>query len=336
MDSDYLIDRYHSLRRTADRLAGLGWRSEREDGQKRRYEMTAEVLDRFADYVFGGIGFEVSDFLGLSPATDGSLIRRPLPTAEQRQSYLEQIAAKTRALEESFHAARVPPETWLPLIAADGVAGGFLLKLKIHGREILVSDHTLRVAPRALNMRSALGAIPPSILEIGGGHGRFVRDVMKLSPGTRVTYCDLPFNLLLAARYLSLVFPGDVQLAWDDEAIDDTFRITIVPPWRLADIPYPIDVCANFLSFQHMQMDNLAFYGAALDRLAVGTIYHVNRLNAFHPGEVALQDYPFRESYELRSRKVVSRSELMRWVDGKAQTIGTMDQIEELLVRRPG
>jgi len=336
MDSDYLIDRYRELCKTADRLAGLGWRSEREDGQKRRYAMTAEVLDRFADYVFGGIGFEVSDFFGVSPSTEGILFRRSAPKQDQRQAYLEQIAAKMRALEDSFHAAGIPPQIWLPLIAADGVVGGFLLKLKIHGREVLVSDHTLRVAPRALKLRSALGEIPPSVLEIGGGHGRFVRDVMKLSSATRVTYCDLPFNLLLAARYLSRVFPGEVALAWDDEPIADGARITIVPPWRLAEVPYAIDVCCNFLSFQHMQVDNLAFYGAALDRLGIPAIYHVNRLTAFHPGEVALDDYPFRAAYELRSRTVVSRAELMRRVNGIVQPAGTVDQIEEVLVRRPG
>lgn len=60
--------------------------------------------------------------------------------------------------------------------------------------------------------------------------------MLTLSPATQVTYCDLPLNLLFAARYLSLVlFPGQVHLAWDDTPIPASARITLVPPWRPAE-----------------------------------------------------------------------------------------------------
>lgn len=57
MESQALIDRYAVLCDAADRKASDGWRSIDEDDQKRRYAITPEVLDRFADYLFGGIGF---------------------------------------------------------------------------------------------------------------------------------------------------------------------------------------------------------------------------------------------------------------------------------------
>ena len=58
MESPWLIDRYATLCEEADRHADDGWRSLHEDGLKRRYAVDPETLDRFADYLFGGIGFE--------------------------------------------------------------------------------------------------------------------------------------------------------------------------------------------------------------------------------------------------------------------------------------
>lgn len=332
MDSAYLIHRYSDLCAEADRNADLGWRSFREDGQKRRFPLTAEIIDRFADYIFGGIGFEVrNDFFGLMPSTEGAILRRPELSDEQRSQHLQTLSDLFRSMWSAFNAAGVAPKTWLPLITADNVVGGLLLTLTIDGQPLLVSSHTIRVAPRALMMRAALKGVPSSVLEIGGGHGRFVRDVLKLAPGTRITYCDLPFNLLLAARYLTRVFPGDVHLAWDNTPIPDTARITIVPPWRLADIPYSIDACCNFLSFQHMQADNLAFYGTALHQLGVRSIYHVNRLTPYHDGEVALDDYPFRDVYETESRQFVASASKSHWIDGQEHKSGSVDQIAEVL-----
>jgi putative sugar O-methyltransferase len=332
MESEYLIERYSALCAAADRHADLGWRSSREDGQKRRFALTAEIVDRFADYVFGGIGFEVqNDFFGTMPSTEGVILRRPEPTAAQRDEHLKKLSANFKAVWSSFNAARVPPSRWLPIITADNVVGGLLLTLTVNGQQILVSAHTLRVAARVFTMRAAFGTVPTSVLEIGGGHGRFVRDVLKLAPETRITYCDLPFNLLLAARYLSRVFPGEVHLAWDDAPIPDTARITVVPPWRLTEIPYPIDVCCNFLSFQHMQADNLAFYGAALQKLGVASIYHMNRLTAYHSGEVALDDYPFRTAYETVFRRSLGATSMIQWSDGVPLMTGSAEQVEEVL-----
>lgn len=332
MDSHDLIERYSALCEAADRKADLGWRSPREDGQKRRFTMTADVIDRFADYVFGGIGFEShSDYFDAFTPTDGQIRRRPTPTAEQRDQHRRKILGQIQNLTDQFRKAGVPPETWMPLITADNVVGGLLVAITIHDQRVILSSHTLRVALRSLLMRSALGSVPASVLEIGGGHGRFVRDVLKLAPGTRITYCDLPFNLLLAARYLSRVFPGDVHLAWDDAPIPDTARITIVPPWRLAEVPYPIDACCNFLSFQHMTMENLAYYGGALRHLGVASIYHINRQTSLHDGEVPLDDYPFRDAYETVSRRLFAHATTNTWINGVAQPPGNADQIEEVL-----
>lgn len=333
MDTDYLVSRYEALREAADHHADAGWRSAVEHGQKSRFRIDAPVLDRFADYLFGGIGFEVTrDYFGAAVPMDGSILPRPTPTAEQRASHIAAIARSLDAVLAHFQSAGLAPEEARRLISADNVVGGVLVRVNLEGADVVLSAHTLAVSPRAPRLRAAFGSIPSSVMEIGGGHGRFVRDLMMLSPATRATYTDLPFNLLVAARYLSRVFPGDVHLVWsDDDAVSEGARINIVAPWRLGDVPYPIDLCCNFLSFQHMEARNLDYYGRALRALAVPAIYHVNRLTPFRPGEAAVGDRPFGDAYASVSREVVARADHWEQADGNARNRISVDQVEEIL-----
>ena len=60
-------------------------------------------------------------------------------------------------------------------------------------------------------------------------------------------------------------------------------------------------------------------------------IYHVNRVTPVHPQEIALDDYPFRDSYRTVSRRVVSRADFYRHVNGRRQRFGGGDRVEEVL-----
>ena len=147
------------------------------------------------------------------------------------------------------------------------------------------------------------------MLEIGGGHGRFVRDLRTLAPGMRVVYCDLTFNLLLAARYLTRVFGPDVHLAWDDdEPIPDDAKIVLLPPWRLREIPFQVEACCNFLSFQHMENRNVRYYSDRLTELDVAAIFHINRLEPLHDRESTLGNGAFGPEWTPVARGLNAKS----------------------------
>lgn len=59
-----------------------------------------------------------------------------------------------------FEAEGVAADEWIPLIAADNVVGGLLMKIQVADRAVVVSSHTLAVAPRAVLFRRALGSLP--------------------------------------------------------------------------------------------------------------------------------------------------------------------------------
>jgi putative sugar O-methyltransferase len=291
VSSEDLVARYRDLCATADRHAGEGWRSPHEDGQKRALTIGPGELDVFASMLIGGIGFEAhTDFQGHRPPNAGPVGPQPAFSAEQTDAY-RRLLLDTVRQEMAFIAAEptIEPREWLDLVRMDGVVGGRRSMITLYGEQVPVSLHTARVSRRVFELRRALGHVPRSIVEIGGGHGKFVRDVLRLAPGVRVVYCDLVFNLLLAARYLTRLHGSDVHLAWEDGVpIPADARIVLVPPWRLREVPFPVEVCCNFLSFQHMEAENIRYYGDALAALDVAVIYHHNRSRPLRGHEATL------------------------------------------------
>jgi len=331
-----LLARYEGLCELADRHADDGWRSTREDGEKRGILMPPEILDRFADHVIGGIGFEWgNDFFDETrkwrkpPALLEDL------TPEQASGYkAATVRAAMGALRSMKPVAPLDYRTLAILLQIDGVVGGRSITFDLPDQpkfpKIRISHHTARVAPRALHMQAVYGHIPGSVLEIGGGHGRFVRDVAKLSRTTRIYYVDLVFNLLIAARYLTRVFPGQVHLAWeDDQDIPINRRIVLLPPWRIKDLPLVPDICCNFLSFQHMEAENLRYYGDQLEAIGVGSIFHLNRIGAFHDKEVELSADRFGPRWRQAQRLELSRSQMR---NAKGEDLGSAPVVREVLV----
>jgi hypothetical protein len=229
-------------------------------------------------------------------------------------------------------------EQCVTTLEIDDVVGGLRTGLRLGPeREIQISMHTVRVADRAIGLVRQMGEIPATVLEIGGGHGRFVRDIGKLGQKTRIYYVDLVFNLALAARCLTKVFPGEVKLAWDDaQPVPDDGRIVLVPPWRIAEIPVAPDVCCNFLSFQHMEAGNLRYYGDALVQIGCGRIFHRNRIGAVHRGEVTLEPGCMGPDWVSKSRTEISVAEVNRaGANGMpGQMIRRLPTVEEVLIHR--
>lgn len=315
ISNEELLDRYALLCEAADRHSGEGWRSAHEDGIKRSITLTADQLGQFANMAIGGIGFEVGpDFQGVRPVVSGPVEPVPPFSPQQAAGYKQAVNDGLEYLRTAVAFDPTIRHAHLKKTARmDGVVGGRSHTVKIFGEEVPVSAHTLRVALRAFWMHGMLGHFPRAVLEIGGGHGRFTRDLCMIMPGMRVVYCDLTFNLLLAARYLTRVFGSDVHLAWDDnEPIPSDARIVLLPPWRLREIPFQIEACCNFLSFQHMENRNVRFYSDRLTELDVAAIFHVNRLEPLYERESTLSDGAFGPEWNrvARRRRFTSNANL--------------------------
>jgi len=331
ISNEELLERYGALCAAADRHADDGWRSAHEDGIKRSLSITAEQLDRFADMAIGGIGFEPAvDYQGADPIFSGPVTPVPPFTAEQRQAYMRDLRER---LENVQAVLRQEPSflsrEWVKTARHDGVVGGAHVTVSLLGEPVPVSIHTVRVSLRAFRMRRMLGHIPRAVLEIGGGHGRFLRDILMLAPGVRVVACDLVFNLLLTARYLTRLFGDDVHLAWDDGVpIPPDAKIVLLPPWRLAEIPFEVEVCCNFLSFHHMETGNVRYYADRLAELDVAAIYHHNRMAPLREAEATLGDYPYGATWRSLGRATRSVAHQVG-PSGKGEPIRI---VEELLV----
>lgn len=207
METAALLDKYAKM------LAELGtdpsppWGGNSDHAYKRRGQITAQVVDRFADYAIGGIGFEFGHD-HLRHLSDPSVSAFPPSLSDDgfdRDKVATLLPPQLARLLSFDFATKAQA---VDLLRVDGVAGGRHATVDFGGVEAGVSLHTIRVADRAYAMREAHGRWPDRLLEIGGGHGRFVRDVARCSPKTRIFYSDLPLNLLLTARYLSRMFPG--------------------------------------------------------------------------------------------------------------------------------
>lgn len=294
METKELLQKYHSLLGELDQEASKPWGGNEDHLRKSDYFITPEIVEHFADYAIQSIGFEGgNDF----PAElfSGSQVRKVKFGEDFEKIWVSKFKTYlSTSLKNLFGHPFAEPDEVISLLTMDGVVGGRGFAIELAGKKFFTSSHIARVASRAYTVRGQLGKWPGSLLEIGGGHGRFIRDIAKCSDRTKLFYCDLPFNMLLAARYLSKVFPGKVNLVWlEGDEIDENSQINIVSPHLIHRLPSDIEICCNFLSFQHMSEENLAYYWSALEEKSVKQVLHLNRNRHLHPGEVDLTDYPF-------------------------------------------
>lgn len=328
---DALLDLHDALLREAAAHHHLGWRPAGGENNKYKFALDRDRLRRFADFAYGGIGFEVAnDFLGSRPTAEDlapEIVKTPEAVHEARQRTLNWL--QTETVNARGHFERYETE-WAALLHEPAGIGGVYLDLSSASPPIRVSNQSVRVSWRAPRLAAELGRPPASLLEIGGGHGKFIRDCALLMPEARLFLTDLPFNLIVQARYLEEYFGDAVHLCLlPNQDVDPEARINLVAPWRLDHIPGPIDVTANFLSFQHMDAGNLAYYGDALQALEVGHVFHLNRLTARDPHDFGADDYPFRARFDTVLRSVAPLGTLQKSDGG----ITEVDGVLELLAR---
>lgn len=324
---DALVDMHEALLDEAAAHHHLGWRPAGGENNKYHFTLDRDRLRRFADFAYGGIGFEVSnDFLQTAPTLDDlapEIEKDPEIVREAQRSILDWIKVETVNARMNFADKEIE---WAALLNEPARIGGVYLDILSATPPIRVSNQSARVSWRAPRLATALGRAPTSLLEIGGGHGKFVRDCALFMPETRLFLTDLPFNLIIQARYLEEYFGDSVNLCLlADQDVNPQARINLVAPWRLDRIPGPIDVAANFLSFQHMDADNLAWYGAAIEALGIGSIFHLNRLTTRDPHDLAADDYPFRGRFHSSLRVVSPLGKLKRPDGAQADIEGVLE-----------
>lgn len=166
-----------------------------------------------------------------------------------------------------------------------------------------------------------------TLAEIGGGHGRAMRDLIWMFDVETAFYIDLPLNMLLAARFLGHYFGGRLNVVWNENDRVVEGGVNIVAPWLIDRIETPVDLLVNFLSFHHMSMAALRYYGERLIEPRVSTLYHENRDQPREAFDVGAANYPFRRPFRLHNSQAVSVSRSP--VDGSV--LGKV--LGELLVR---
>lgn len=328
---DRLVALHDTLLQQAAAHHHLGWRPAGGEALKYSFALDRERLRRFANYAYGGIGFELqNDFLGAVPSHEDPAPRINAEGEVLRQAQRQILQWVQIEAANARHQFPAYETQWAALMHEPADMGGVYLELNSATPPIRVSDHSARVSRRAPTLAALHGKVPASILEIGGGHGKFLRDCALLMPKTRLFLTDLPFNLIIQARYLREYFGEEVNLCLlPDQDVNPGARINLVAPWRLDRIPGPVELVANFLSFQHMDADNLHWYGAAIEDLEVGHIFHVNRLTKRDPYDFAADDYPFRKPFRPVHRTVTPTGTLRR-ADGSETSL---DFVVELLSR---
>jgi putative sugar O-methyltransferase len=276
---------------------------------KFRTALDRATLDRFRDHYLSGIGIELTDY-----AIGKEQILKAQPF--QKFDYDKVIFSKVFSdqLQAEFDAALSKLEPGQGPIFLQAVedaidCGGAKGVCAADGRLIVCSRFSIRMAARAVrtvSMLQTLDRMPETILELGGGFGKTLADLMLWSGAATAIYIDMPLNMALAARYLDALFPGRVNLVWSaEDRLQDT-KINILAPWLLVEkMDRGVDLMINFLALQHMQPASQAYYFDALVRGRVRHLYHENRLDPRDDIEGALRTSAFRAEGEIVASRVV-------------------------------
>lgn len=315
---DEVVARYPAMAEAASREATSGWfRGTALSDAHRRHRsfkfqpsLSRDLIERFRDHYLSGIGIEVTDY-----AIGKAEILKAQPFQKFPYTKLIPNAGYSDALQAEFDAelSQIDPAQ-VPLFlrtVEDGIdCGGAKGVCVAEGRLIICSRFSIRMAARAVRTVSMLETLddrPATVLELGGGFGKTLADLMIWSGAETAIYVDMPLNMALAARYLDAVFPERVNLVWAETDRLRDGNINILAPWLLAEkMDRPVDVMLNFLSLQHMQADSQAYYFDSLIRHRTRHLYHENRLEPRDETEGALRDTQFRSEGQLVESRLLN------------------------------
>ena len=162
-----------------------------------------------------------------------------------------------------------------------------------------------------------------TVLELGGGFGRCLRDCLSINPIETAYYVDLPFNVGIAAKYLEACFPRWVNLVWaaQDERI--LGKINILVLWLIDKIEEPIDLMINFLSLQHMPQVTMNHYFDTLIAPTMKYLYYENRMRprSHHKAEGSLLDVVARQQFFIHAGPEKDEKNLAFNITGKEKGV---------------
>ena len=101
-------------------------------------------------------------------------------------------------------------------------------------RKIFTSAFVIRTAHRgaiASELYNRVSDTPPNtILELGGGFGKSLADLIRIFPAATALYVDLPVNMAVAAHYFDGRFPCRINLVWRDTDLVRVGILNVVAP----------------------------------------------------------------------------------------------------------
>jgi hypothetical protein len=223
-----VLARYPRLLTMANQRMSEPWFSVDEHPHERfkfKAPLSAEILSSFRGrrYGGGGIGLDPQDFM-ISfeewKRIEGEAFVNPRAIYAKYDENLR--LGVSLFIREFFDKAQdfpiVDKHNLLKLIVDEQPFGADRLPVKIEGKKLPVSVFSARMAPRTMHATAyyQTHASTPmkTVLELGGGFGRCLRDCLSINPIETAYYVDLPFNVGLAATYREACFPGRVNLVW--------------------------------------------------------------------------------------------------------------------------
>jgi len=287
-----LLDDYAALKAEAAAHSAQGWSPSPVEGWKDEFQVTADSLAEFRCHSISGGTINFPD----RPATRSAM---PQPEFFAPRTPAQIARGHLTVWRRCMQLISALPKGHLGLyrrLAQDDGAHG-AQRWMVPGIG-LVTEASIRYAYYAAALSEKLGKGQP-IFEIGAGFGGLAQRLVPLLDPHRYIITDLPLNMLLAYTNLSGRFPGEVGRIWLSTDRLGPARIQIVAPWRLTGLGLTADTAINTVSFQHMSMRNLEFYGDAMAALGVRQLYHVNRDVKRDPTDVPCSSYPFRDRFEV-------------------------------------
>ncbi|MDF1794608.1 MAG: putative sugar O-methyltransferase [Thalassobaculaceae bacterium] len=337
---------FRCLLEEAGRHLDQGWRPVGGENGKIDGTLDSDFIRSVRDYYSGGFGHDPRDYFpGAASAkellaqgtssrgrrftdsvVDTDALGRSLL---QSRAYVEQFNGRYLSL---FDRLCVDPEEM-------GGPRGRIETVRDDRGPVPLSWASISVALRIVSLVHTLQKYKPfhrvgstgRFIEIGGGFGHLLSGLARVHTGGQLLAVDLPANLAVTHFYLERMYPGRVGRFWfDGDTIDPAHRVATVAPWKLKDLPVADTIVVNFRSFQHMDLANHRFYSDVLKAIGCQAIYHVNRDFVRDPGDLLLDQYPFREWCQLMSR-TLAPFEFNHVVQNDRQT--DLYLYEELLVR---
>ncbi|MDA8575280.1 putative sugar O-methyltransferase [Alphaproteobacteria bacterium] len=315
--SDQVLARYPRLLTENNQRMSEPWYSVDEHTHGRfkfKAPLSAEILSSFRGrrYGGGGVGFDPNDFMISHEdwvRTESEAFVNPRAIDANYDENLRRHVF--HLIRELFDKAQdfpiVDKRNLLKLIVDEQPFGADRVPVKIEGKKLPVTVYSARMAPRTMHATAyyQTHASTPmkTVLELGGGFGRCLRDCLSINSIETAYYVDLPLNVGLAAAYLEACFPGRVNLVWDAQDEIILGKINILVPWLIDKINEPIDLMINFLSLQHMPQVTMNHYFDTLISPKVKYLYHENRMQprSQHEGEGSLLNVAARQQFTIHA-----------------------------------